>query len=444
VDTQTTPRGGAESLLEARLCDLLTEARERTLQLVEGVSEEDMDRVHHPLMSPLVWDLGHIAAFEDLWLCGRAGGLEPLRPDLAVVYDAAETPRADRADVPYLRLDGALDYMEAVRARALGVLDRVDMADPADALNHQGLVWDMLVQHEQQHNETMLQTLMLAAEGVYRPGRRPPVERNVPTRELEGMVLVGGGPFPMGLDASPGRFSYDNERPRHEIDLAAFEIDCLPVTNGRFAEFVADGGYSRREWWSEEGWAWRVDEEVQRPLYWTADGEARSFERTAPIDPDLPVMYVSWYEADAFARWCEKRLPTEAEWEKAACWDAVRQEKRRYPWGDQPPAPEHANLDQLGFGPDRAGAYPDGASPCGALGMIGDAWEWTASPFTGYPRFRAFPYREYSEVFFGEGYRVLRGGSWATRPHTIRGTFRNWDHPQRRQIHAGFRCARDA
>ena len=155
-------------------------------------------------------------------------------------------------------------------------------------------------------------------------------------------------------------------------------------------------------------------------------------------------MHVSWYEADAYARWLGARLPTEAEWEKAAAFDATRGEPRPLPWGGDPPGPGRANLDQLAFGPAPAGAYPAGASACGALGMVGDCWEWTAGEFAGYPGFSPFPYRQYSQIFFGGGYRVLRGGSWATRTRTARNTFRNWDHPQRRQIFAGFRCARDA
>jgi gamma-glutamyl hercynylcysteine S-oxide synthase len=253
---------------------------------------------------------------------------------------------------------------------------------------------------------------------------------------------VEAGSFAMGID--PHGFAYDNERPAHELELPAFEIDRTPVSNGAYLEFVENGGYTRRELWSEEGWAWREQEGIERPLYWNAAGGCRSFERIEPLDPGHPVMHVSWYEADAFARFAGKRLPTEAEWEKAASWDSESGTKRRFPWGEEPPDASHANLDQLAFGPAPAGAYPAGAAPCGALGMIGDCWEWTGSEFGPYAGFEAFPYPEYSQVFFGEGYRVLRGGAWVTRPRAIRNTFRNWDFPQRRQIFSGFRCARDA
>jgi gamma-glutamyl hercynylcysteine S-oxide synthase len=389
ANTGTAPLGGVESLL--------ADARRRTLRLIEGVSEADLGRVHDPLMSPLVWDLGHIAAFEDLWV-SREAGIDLLRPELAAVYDADETPRSDRGDLPYLRRDEALAYMNAVRERALRYLDRVSE-----------FIGEMLVQHEQQHNETMLQTLQLAEPGVYEPPRRRPSGL-----AAAGVLEVAEGPFDMGDDGKG--FAYDNERPRHEVELEAFRIDRAPVTNAAFAEFVADGGYRRRELWTPEGWGFRERHGWERPLYWSDDGRERRFDQLLAREPELPVMHVSWFEADAFARWRGARLPSEAEWEKAAGQA-----------GD-----ERGHLDQLAFGPGPAGPF------------VGDCWEWTASEFGAYPGFKPFPYREYSEVFFDSGYRVLRGASWATRPRVARSTFRNWDHPQRRQIFAGFRCAEGA
>jgi iron(II)-dependent oxidoreductase len=435
--TQTGPRGGADGLLKQQYRDLLEETRERTMWLVSTLSLENLERVHTPLLSPLVWDLGHIAAFEDLWLCQQAAGLPALRADLADIYDATLTPRAQRGDLSYLANDEAREFMREVRRRAFDVLDEADVSAGADPLTAGCFVWEMIVRHEQQHNETMVQALRMAEPGVFSPHPRP-----LPTPPFAGagpdMVGVDAGEFPMG--AADSGFAYDNERPRHEVHLDAFEIDRLPVTVGDFERFVEAGGYRRREWWSDAGWAWREAEGVELPLFWTADGEERWFDRVRPLDRALPVMHVSWYEADAYARSVGKRLPTEAEWEKAAGWDEAAGELREYPWGGEPDD-RHANLDQTAFGPARAGAYPRGASPYGALGMVGDAWEWTASDFGPYPGFGAFPYREYSEIFFGPEYKVLRGGSWATRPRLAGTTFRNWDYPQRRQIFCGFRCA---
>jgi gamma-glutamyl hercynylcysteine S-oxide synthase len=425
-------------LLKEHYAGLLAEARKRTLYLVESLSAQDIERVHSTLLSPLVWDLGHIAAFEDLWLVQQAGGVEPLRGDLADVYDATLTPRAHRGDLPYLEHAEALEYMSAVRERALDVLARADLSEGAGRLTAHGFVWDMIVQHEHQHNETMLQTLKLAAPGVFCPSPRP-LPAPPPGRRGPDMVQVEGGACLLGFDADG--FAYDNERPVNEVDVPAFELDRLPVTNADYMRFVEMGGYRRREWWSDEGWAWREAEDVELPHYWTADGESRSFHRTQPLVPDQPVMHVSWHEADAYARSLGKRLPTEAEWEKAASWDAAAGQQRTYPWGSDEPGVRHANLDHTAFGPARVGSYPAGASPSGVLGMVGDTWEWTASDFGAYPGFSSFPYREYSELFFGSEYKVLRGGSWASRPSVARASFRNWDYPVRRQIFSGFRCA---
>jgi gamma-glutamyl hercynylcysteine S-oxide synthase len=391
----TAPLGGVEALLE--------EARKRTLALVEPLSDADLNRPHDALMSPLVWDLGHIAVFEDLWVC-RETGEEQLRPDLVAVYDADETPRAERGELAYLRRGEAISLMDAVRARTLDRLERVSL-----------FIAEMLVQHEHQHNETMLQTLQLAEPGVYAPYRATPGGA-----AASGSLLVDGGAAQIGADADPGkpgsRFTYDNERPRHTVELGAYRIDRAPVTNGQYRGFVEDGGYRRRELWSEEGWALREREGWERPRYWSVDGGERRFDALEPLAGELPVMHVSWFEADAYARWRGARLPTEAEWEHAATLAE----------------PERGELDQLGFGPGPAGPF------------VGDCWEWTSTEFTGYPGFGAHPYREYSEVFFDRGYRVLRGASWATRPRVARVTVRNWDQPQRRQIFAGFRCVEDS
>jgi iron(II)-dependent oxidoreductase len=438
--TQPPPLGGVESLDKAAIEVALAEARERTLALVTRLDERDVNRVHSTLMSPLAWDIGHIAAFEDLWLGHHAGGLEPLRPDLWEVYDASETPRCDRGELPYLRKREARDYQAAVRERSLTVLERVDLGDPDDPLNHGGFVWEMVARHEHQHCETMLQTICLAEPGMYEP-----VRRALPSADAIGAqsrVRIDGGPFLAG--AAAAGFAYDNERPRHAVEVPPFEIDRLPVTNADWQEFMADGGYRRRSVWTAEGWDWRRRENAERPLYWTADGRERVCDRIEPIDPALPVMHVSWFEADAFARWAGRRLPTELEWEKAAAWGPAATEPSRFPWGEEPATDEQANLGHTAFGPAPAGAHPAGASAYGVLGMTGDAWEWTASRFEAYPGFRPFPYREYSEVFFGGDYRVLRGGSWATSRRVAVNSFRNWDHPGRRQIFAGLRLANDA
>ena len=416
--------------------EALEEARERTLALVASLPPGDLERVHSPLMSPLVWDLAHIAAYEDLWLVHRYGERPLLHEDLAATYDAFETPRAVRGDIELLGAEQAREYLSEVRARTLEVIEERGVGD--------GLLHEMVLRHEHQHDETMLQTLQLARLSEYTlaeqtPLPEPPV---TPYTGLE-LIEVPGGPCNIG--APPNQFAYDNERPRHRTDVRSYLIGRTPITNASYLTFVEGGGYRRREWWSDEGWAWKEQYDITRPGAWTADLAAEwRLGQLSPLHPDRPVVHVSWFEADAFARAHGVRLPTEFEWEKAATWDQAAQTARLYPWGSEPPEPGlHANLDHCGCGTAPAGAYPAGASPYGCLGMIGDVWEWTASRFDGYDGFVAHPYREYSEVFFGDAYRVLRGGSWATRARVAGPSFRNWDYPDRRQIFAGLRIARD-
>jgi iron(II)-dependent oxidoreductase len=413
---------------------LLEEARAQTLALVEDVSDADLERVHSPLMSPLVWDLGHIAAFEDLWLGHRRGGLPLLREDLADVYDAFETPRSLRGELPYLRRAPAEAYMRAVRERVadLGLPEQ----DPLVA---------MVVRHERQHAETMLQTLALAALPGWRPRSALGASGSgaADGRPASGLELIDVPATSFQLGArEEAQFAYDNEKPQHRVQVEAFAIGRTPVTNRDWLQFVDDGGYQRRECWSEDGWNWRLADGVERPLNWLAGGRERSLAGTGDLDLDRPVVHVSAHEADAFARSHGLRLASEVEWELAATFDHAVGSKRAWPWGDRPPGPGEANLiESANYAPMPAGGLAAGAAPCGALGMIGDVWEWTSSEFAGYPGFRAHPYREYSEVFFGEGYRVLRGGSFATSALVATPTFRNWDFPNRRQIFSGVRVA---
>ena len=384
------------------------EARERTLELIEPLGEEELNRVYSPLLSPLIWDLGHIANFEERWLVQTIGGRDPLHGDLGRFYDAIENPRRTRGELPILSGAEVRPYMDAVRERTLDVLDEVDLEESGDPLLRGGFVYEMLLAHEHQHNETMLQLVQMVDS--YAPVRIDPRPAAEPAGSGPEMVAVPAGEHQIG--APEEGFAYDNERPAHSVALRGFRIDRTPVTNRDYMEFMAQTG-------------------AEPPMYWQRDGEggwvSTAMGRTASVDPGRPVVHVSWHDADAFARWAGKRLPTEREWEAAA----------------RGASGERANLDHLSFGTAPAGAYPDGASDFGAVQMLGDVWEWTSSDFTEYPGFAAFPYREYSEVFFGPENKVLRGGAWATRRSVIRTSFRNWDLPERRQIFAGFRCAVD-
>ncbi len=417
----------------------LAEARDRTLLLISGISDEDLHRQHDALMSPIIWDIGHIAHFEELWLTRNLDG--PIEfSEMPGLYNPMEHPRAERASLPLPTLQEMLTRLAGIRERVLERLEKADFAN-GGALLSGAYVYNMVLQHEYQHNETILQTLQLKLGAPY----HPPVKRKTPEPNSppSGMVRFPGGEVLVGTSDTSA--AYDNERPTHMVRLRPFLIDRIAVTNSAYIAFMMDRGYTRAELWSEEGWRWLQDSRVEAPKYWEraeSGWVTRGMDEVAAPVPDSPVCHVCFHEADAFARWSGKRLPTEMEWEAAAGWDPEAGAMRAYPWGDGI-SPDDANIDQLAFSTAPAGSFARNWSPIGCYGMIGDVWEWTSSPFTGYPGFQTFPYKEYSEDSFGSDYRVLRGGSWATRAGAIRNSFRNWDYPIRRQIFSGFRCVRD-
>ena len=410
----------------------LQAARVRTLALTD-LNDRELVRQHSPLMSPLVWDLAHVGQQEDLWLLRegdpRRQGALPARID--TLYDAFEHPRARRSSLPLLPAAQARSFLGDVRARVLGRLERSSDLFP----------FAMVVQHEDQHSETMYATHQLRdGPPVLGVGAPLPPGRAVPPDA----VLVPGGEFVLGVDAVDEPSSLDNERPAHVIDLPAFRIGRLPVTNAQWQDFIADGGYTQPRWWSTRGWRHRVEAGLERPLFWSPDGGRRRFGHIEEIPPDEPVQHVCFFEAQAYAAWAGARLPTEQEWEKACCWDPVRGRRRRWPWGAWAYTPALANLGGAALRPAPVGAYPAGASAYGVEQLIGDVWEWTTSGFEPWPGFVPMIYDTYSGPFFGGDFRVLRGGSWASALTAVRPSFRNWDLPVRRQIFTGVRLAWDA
>ncbi len=425
--------------LREQVAEELLRSRARSTALTDAVDEHDLVRQHSKLMSPLVWDLAHIGNQEELWLVRDVGGREPVRSDIDEFYDAFKYGRSARTELPLLNPKEARQYVGDVRGKVFDVLEKVPLE--GRKLVENAFAFGMIVQHEQQHDETMLATHQLRIGDPVLEAPAPPAGNLVAATE----AFIPAGPFEMGTSDEP--WALDNERPAHAVHVDSFFIDTTPVTNAEYAEFIAAGGYHDRRLWTDEGWMHRAHAKLTGPRFWRRDGN--TFTRTAfgvtePIVPDEPVVHVCFFEAQAYATWVGKRLPTEQEWEKAARYDPESQRSRRYPWGDEDPTPEHANLGQRHLRPAPVGAYPAGTSAYGVHQLIGDVWEWTSSDFHGYPGFEVFPYPEYSKVFFGPDYKVLRGGSFGTDKSAVRATFRNWDYPIRRQIFAGFRCARDA
>ena len=300
----------------------------------------------------------------------------------------------------------------------------------------------MVISHEHQHIETMLQALNLrTGEPLLTPAGA--VAQGRP--DIAGTsVLVPGGPCVIGVDIETEPHSLDNERPAHVVDVPSFRIGRVPVTNAEWREFISDGGYLQQRFWSERGWQHRQQADLRAPQFWTAEGTRIRFGQVEDIPAGEPVQHVSYFEAEAYAAWAGARLPTEVEWEKACVWDPQAGRRRCFPWGESEPSVQLANLGGDALRPAPAGAYPDGASPYGVEQMLGDVWEWTSSTLRPWPGFKQMIYQRYTEPFIDGDYRVLRGGSWAVAREILRPSFRNWDHPIRRQIFSGVRLAWDA
>jgi iron(II)-dependent oxidoreductase len=391
-------------------------------------------------MSPLVWDLAHIGQQEELWLLRDGNPDRPsmLPPEVDRLYDAFVHSRASRVELPLLPPADARAYCRTVRSKALDTLEKL-ADDGPDSLA--AFSFGLVISHENQHDETMLQALSLRAGAPLLGGGSPlPACR---PGAAGTSVLVPGGEFVLGVDAVTEPHALDNERPAHVVEVPAFRIGRVPVTNGEWQQFIDDGGYGQPRWWSDRGWAHRQEAGLTAPQFWNPDGTRIRFGHVEDIPADEPVQHVTFFEAEAYAAWAGARLPTEVEWEKACAWDPAAGARRRFPWGASEPTSHLANLDGDALRPAPVGAYPAGASAYGVEQMLGDVWEWTSSPLRPWPGFTPMVYEQDSQPFFDGDYNVLRGGSWAVASSIMRPSFRNWDHPIRRQIFSGVRLAWD-
>ncbi|MEG3890875.1 ergothioneine biosynthesis protein EgtB [Microcoleus sp. Z1_A1] len=416
----------------------LQQCRRGTFKLFADIDYDTFCRQAHPDFSPVGWHLGHIAYTEDLWLLQRCAGLEPVFPQYHQLFAADILPKKQRVFLP--ALPEVELYLDAVRKK---VLDYLEVAP----IDEQERLWRFIIQHESQHCETVAFVLQmhrkkeerhdtdldrdtrinsLQQRGIKQPKFPIP---NAQFPITDSAIEIPGGEFYMGSDAAE---ALDNERSRHLCYLEAYSIDRYPVTCREYRDFMESGGYQNPDWWSADGWKWLQVEAVSQPLYWSEN----------PAFNNHPVCGVSWYEAEAYCNFIGKRLPSEAEWEKAASWDATNQTYRIYPWGEEPPNGSLCNHGNNIANTSPVDAFPKGASAAGCYDMLGNVWEWTASTFDAYPGFESYPYRGYSQVYFDGEHRVLKGGSWATFPQALRSTFRNWYYPGVRQIIAGFRCAK--
>ncbi|MBW4526961.1 MAG: SUMF1/EgtB/PvdO family nonheme iron enzyme [Phormidium tanganyikae FI6-MK23] len=373
--------------LRDALADSMQQCRAKTLELVRSLDYESFCTQAHPDFSPIGWHLGHIAYTEALWILQRCASYPPLLPEYHRLFAQDGLPKSDRVKLP--EIETVIEYLEIVRSK---VFDYLAIA-PVD---QQERLWKWLLQHECQHAETM--SIVLAMLELPTPVMNSGSLLNSPESE---MILIPAGSFIQGSNEIEAQ---DNERPQHEVFLESYSIDRYPVTREEYQSFIEAGGYQNPQWWTPEGWKWLEQTAIEHPLHWFSkspilgDLGGRSRSKQSDLPDRSPIYGVSWYEADAYARFVGKRLPTEAEWEKAAL----------------------------------------------VQNMLGEVWQWTSTWFDGYPNFESYPYPGYSQTYFDRAHRVLKGGSWTTFPWAMRNSFRNWYYPHVREIFSGFRCVYSA
>lgn len=431
------------------LLDSLQEARVRTLDLVADLDDQQLIGPRLSIVNPLRWEIGHVAYFQEFWCLRHFQGEPPILAESDRLYDSARVSHDTRWDLPLPSRRDTLDFMQQV-------LDRV-IESSASSTDKQinGYDQSYFVQlalfHEQMHAEAVTYTRQTLGYSAPQFTFTRSGALTAPTKTpIEGDAHIPGGRFLLGRSSASG-FTFDNEQQAHQVEVKPFSISRTAVTQGQFAAFIEDRGYRRSELWCETGWRWRQNADAEHPVYWrrepTGEWLRRHFDQWLPLEDRLAVIHVNWYEAEAYCRWAGRRLPTEAEWEMTASCEpsfdgiGIDTRKRLYPWGDQPPSPDRANLDWRAMGGINVDELPLSDSAFGCRQMIGNCWEWTSTDFGPYPGFAPGPYKEYSEPWFGD-HKVLRGGCWVTRSSMIHNAYRNFYTPDRRDVWAGFRtCA---
>ncbi len=418
----------------AELARGVLDARRRTFALVEDLGDLLGPRLS--IVNPLLWEIGHVAWFQERWVLRHALGRPPVDPRVDALYDSSAVAHDTRWDLPLLTRVEVYRYLETIRDLVAEVFAA---GEPAPEVTYHAMY---AVFHEDMHGEAFTYTRQTLGHPAPRL-ESPPFAADGDGGPLPGDVEIAGGTRSLGADPS-APFVFDNEKWAHPVPVAPFRIARAAVTQGEFAAFVEDRGYQRPELWSPEGWTWRQAAGAEGPLYWRREGAGWwrcVFARRLPLERVRPGIHVNAHEAEAFCRWAGRRLPTEAEWEAAAAGDLDGARRRRFPWGDAAPGGSLANLDGLRLGCVEVGSLAAGDTPEGCRQMLGNVWEWTATPFRPYPGFTPDPYEQYSAPWF-ETHRVLRGGAWPTRARLLRNTWRNYYTPDRRDVWAGFRtCA---
>jgi len=426
-----------QQTINALISDL-NDSRQRTLELIEGLDTAQLMGPMLDIVNPLLWEIGHVAYFYELWTLRYLDQAAPILDNADDLYDSIHIAHNDRWQLPLLSLNETKHYMQQVHDRVVQRLHHDTITEKDIYLSRYALF------HEDMHTEAFTysrRTLNYPA---------PVFSNSKPDNEiyqagpLEGDADIPGGRFLLGSTKTDG-FCFDNEKWQHPVDIKPFAIARAATSYQQFAYFVNDGGYTNRQFWDEEGWLWLQKNAVHAPNGWKKDSNGswliQYFDRWEPMRPHAAVIHINWYEASAWCRWTNRRLPTEAEWELAASGSPEQSGKRIYPWGAQKPTVRTANMDGRAMRTIDVGALPDSDSAFGCRQMLGNVWEWTADTFNPYPGFEADMYQDYSQPLFGIT-KVLRGGAWTTRSRMIRNTWRNYYGADRNDVFAGFRSCR--
>jgi gamma-glutamyl hercynylcysteine S-oxide synthase len=422
------------------LIPLVEEARARTLDLLSDLSDDRLMVPQAPTLNPFNWEAGHVAHFWERFILRDLDGARPYRPDVDQLFDSARVAHETRWDLRLPPRDAILKYMQATLD---AVVDRLHDRQLDRAAWYRNC---LALFHEDMHTEAF--TYMRQSVQYPPPPIRLPRVEQADAGSLEGDAEIPGGRLWLGTARDAPWFVFDNEQWEHAVELEHCRMSRAPVTQGEFARFVDDAGYLAQEFWSEEGWKWREQNQAEHPIYWRKEKgrwQRRHFDQWRALEPHRPVIHVCYFEAEAYCNWAYRRLPTEAEWEAAAACEpqgnSLSRRKWRLPWGDTLPGPSQANLDWSRMDTVDVAALPESDSAFGCRQMIGNVWEWTSSEFRPYPGFEVGPYKEYSEPWFYER-KVLRGGAWCTRSRLVHNMWRNFFQPWRRDVPAGFRtCA---
>jgi len=427
-----------QQIINTLIADI-KDARLRTLALIDGLDQQQIIGPQLDTINPLLWEIGHVAYFYEFWILRHLDGTDSFLDNADTLYDSINIAHKDRWNLPLLSLEDTQTYMQQVHD---AVINRLQ----TDKVNEQDIyLTRYAVFHEDMHTEAFTYTRRTLEYPSPVFTHNVLEDRTYEAGSLTGDANIEGGQFLLGANQDID-FCFDNEKWQHAVEVKPFAIARAATSYQQFAEFVDDGGYQNKQFWDEDSWKWLQTNNINTPNGWkkTTDGSwlIQHFDQWEPLRPHAAVIHINWFEATAWCRWANRRLPTEAEWELAASGSPENiNEKRLYPWGDEPPSEKHSNMNSRAMRTIDVGALPDSDSAFGCRQMLGNVWEWTADTFNPYPDFTADMYQDYSQPLFVQT-KVLRGGAWTTRARMIRNTWRTYYGADRNDVFAGFRsCA---